>query len=559
MKFISRFSLLVIALIFASGPALAQPNISDVLRQVPSPQPQQKAAPALPAMGEGQPLPPLKKLGGPKIKVNKLMVAGNHALPTRDLLALVQSAEGQELTLGDLEELAARITQYYRRKGYFVARAYIPEQEIRSGVVTIEVLEGFYNKLILKNKSLVKDPVLQKLLDKTLDHIVLSTKTTERTVLMMNNMPGVRVARAEVMPGDKVGTSDLAVGLEATPRVTGYGMADNYGTVYTGKKRFMGGIAVNSPSGRGDRLSASGLVTEGQYIKNYRLAYSTPLLSKGLRGEIALAKTTYQLTGAFAALDAVGNANTSEVNLTYPFRLTRTSSLEGGLNLSHRELTDQIRSTSTVIPKTADVATASLQLASEGALLGLAGKTTASASLTLGNLEINDATAQAIDAAGARTEGRYSKVNASVGRTIALRQRWTLDASLKAQKALYGKNLDGSEDMSVSGSGGVKAYPVSELAAENAYFFNAELQYALPVKEPFSIRLGLFTDVGRALMENQVSGEAGPRTLSDAGVGAYVNYNKFFSSLQVARRTDSPALSEKTPPARALLQVGISF
>jgi hemolysin activation/secretion protein len=546
-------------LMCASGSALAQPNISDVLRQVSPSQQQQKPGPVLPAIGEDKPLPPLKKLAGPKIKVNKLAIVGNRSLPTQDLLALVKSAEGQNLTLGDLEELAARITLYYRSRGYFVARAYLPEQEIKSGLVTIRVIEGFYNKLILKNKSLVKDFALKGLLNSTLDQKVLSTRTTERTVLIMNNMPGARVTRAEVMPGDKVGTSDLAIGLEATPRVMGYGMADNYGTVYTGRKRFTGGVSVNSPLGRGDRFSASGLLTEGQYIKNYRLAYSAPLLSKGLRGEVAVARTNYQLTGAFAALDALGEADTAEVNLTYPFRLTRVFFLEGGLNLVHKKLTDEIQSTATVIPKIADAATASLQSSSEDVLLGRPGKTTASASLTLGNLQINDAIAKAIDAAGASTVGRYGKINVSAGRTIALRPRWTLDASLKVQKALYGKNLDGSEDMSISGNGAVKAYPVSELAAENAYLFNAELQYALPLKQPFDVKLGLFTDVGRALMENQVGGEAGPRTLSDAGVGAYANYNKFFSSLQIARRANGPAVSESAPRTRVLLQIGSNF
>lgn len=553
---------LVLAIALAAGsdvaPAQAPPGISDVLRQVPSPQPALKPAPALPAVGGVQADSPLRRIEGEAIDVKRFEISGNHAIAGHLLHELVKSAEGRSLTLGELEGVAANITQYYRSRGYFVARAYLPAQEIRDGRVSIRVIEGNYGRFMLENKSLVKDTVVQSMLDDVKDRDIVSTATLERAMLLINDTPGVVVTRADVLAGDKPGTSDFIVGTAATSRMTGQASLDNHGSAHTGRNRLLAGLDTLSPLGLGDKLSASGLVTNSENLTNYRLAYSTLLASNGLRGEAGLSKTSYQLTGVFAALDAVGRAETLEVSLAYPFRRTQALTLEGSFNMGHRKLTDEIRSTSTVTPKTADVATTSLRLTTEDTLWGLFGRTAASAAITLGSLDIKEATARSLDASGANTQGRFGKINIAASRLTRLAPRWTLSTSFRMQKALYGKNLDGSEDMWVSGMSGVKAYPSGELAAENAYLFTAELQHGLRLEGPLGVRLGLFADAGRASPQNPFGG-ATPRSLSDVGIGMYANYLSFFAVLQVAMRTGSQATSEAAGRTRAFLQVGSSF
>jgi hemolysin activation/secretion protein len=111
------------------------------------------------------------------------------------------------------------------------------------------------------------------------------------------------------MPGEKVGTSDFAVDTKATARYNGYLMLDNYGSVYTGKNRMSFNVDDNSITGRGDKLSVSGLGTEGTGLLNGRVGYSLPLASNGLRGEIAYSHTRYQLGGSYALLNANGTAD----------------------------------------------------------------------------------------------------------------------------------------------------------------------------------------------------------------------------------------------------------
>jgi hemolysin activation/secretion protein len=50
-------------------------------------------------------------------------------------------------------ERAERITKAYKDKGYVVARAFVPAQDVRDGVVEIRVVEGRYERIDISNAS----------------------------------------------------------------------------------------------------------------------------------------------------------------------------------------------------------------------------------------------------------------------------------------------------------------------------------------------------------------------------------------------------------------------
>ncbi len=515
------------------------------------------------------PLPPVEnaapplvaapvKATGPKIKVASFRITGNNSIPTDELQPLVAPSEGKALTLSELEQTAARITLYYRSRGYFMARAYLPEQEIRHDIVTIAVLEGEYGKLSLDNKSLVDDDVIADILARIKAGDVITAESLEQTLGLINELPGAVVSATDALKGQKVGSSDFIVNTAPTPRVVGSISANNYGSIYTGENILLANADINSPFGLGDRISTQGMITTNTNLQNYRLAYSLPLTTGGLRGEVSFSKTNYQLAGPFTSLDALGESHSLELMLSYPFARARGKTLDGSFTLGHRYLQDEIRSTSTKTPKQANFATAALTSSADDNWLGFLGRTTLTGSMTLGNLEINEDVASAQDALGAKTQGDYGKVNFAFNRVTYLDQSWRLMTSLRMQHTLFNKNLDGSEDMALSGISGVKAYPPGEFSAENAYLFNAEAQYVLPVENPFSARLGFFYDKGYASMQNPIGTDTS-RALSDIGIALYGNYENYFMTLHVAKRTDAAATSEPAHRIRTFLQVGRTF
>ena len=552
-----------VALFVGMSAALAQtvPNTGDALRQAQPPVLPAAPAAALPQVGGSTIEAPMTALpGGPKVDVKSIEVIGNRVIDTATLAALVADGAGKTLSLPELEALAQRITRYYRANGYFVARAYIPAQEVSSGAIKIRVVEGNYGKFILKNDSLVRNDIVQAMLDDVLAQDIVSLETLERVMLIINDTPGVKVTRADVMPGDKVGTSDFAVDTQATAARNGYVLLDNYGSAYTGKNRLSFNADFNSPTGRGDRLSISGLATDTGGLFNGRVGYSALLRANGLRGEVALSRTQYALGSIYSNLDAKGTADALDATLTYPIRRIRAQTIEASLNASHKTLEDKIQSTNTVTPKKSSTVTAGISLRDERRLLGADGLTQASLTLTAGHLQINESAAAANDAAGANTAGSFGKITASISRISLLPKAFTLTTSLKLQQSLNSKNLDGSERMAVSGSNGVMGNPSGELIGSNAALIRLELSRPLPAVGDLQSRWSLFTNWGQAEAAKAVSPTDKRRSISDVGIGWSAEYKGAIIRTHLAHRLNSDGpVSEPYPRNKLLVQAGWVF
>lgn len=555
-----------ITLALTCGATFAQaiPDAGEALRQAQPPAVPAAPKADIPAVGGSTIEPPMTALpSGPSVAVKKIAIVGNRELPASSLEPLVADAPGKSLTLPELEAVAQRVTKFYRAQGYFVARAYLPAQEVTGGTITIRVVEGNYGQFILKNDSLVKDAVVQAMLDDVKKYDIVSLDTLERAMLIINDTPGVKVTRADVMPGQQVGTSDFAVDTAATQRRNGFVMVDNFGSRYTGVNRLSFNADFNSPTGRGDKLSISGLTTDSTDLVNGRIAYGTLLKPNGLRGEVAISQTQYALGSSYASLDARGTARSVDGLLTYPVKRTRATTVEASWGVSFKDLEDQIRSTSTVTPKSLVSTTAGLMLRDERALLGFDGLTVANAGITVGNLDIRDATALASDAAGAQTQGGYGKLTAGLSRVSLLPKSFTLTTSLRGQQSLTGKNLDGSERMSVSGSGGVMAYPPGELIGTNALFARVELSRPLPAVKAvpqLSHQWLAFSSWGQAAAAKAVSASDARRSVSDVGVGWAANWQGAVVKAYAAYRLqDTMPVSEPSDRLRLLVQAGWVF
>lgn len=540
----------------------AAPNISDVIRETTPPKGvAPKSAPLIDVTGTEKYVPAMKDdKSGKTILVKAFKITGAVHMDERKLQLLITSYTGKELTFAQLQEAASIITKAYRAEGYFVARAYIPVQSMQEGIVEIAIIEGNYGEFKLNNTSLVKDSIVQRMLDDVKNKNVISTKTLEHGMLIINDTPGVKVTKADVMPGKEVGTSDFAIKTEPTGRYDGYVLGDNYGSRYTGKNRLMAGVNLSSLAGIGDRLSVTGLISNGSGLKYGRVAYSVPLLPNGLRGELSYSATNYQLIDKYASLDAYGKARLLEASLSYPIIRTRSETLKLNSSIVSKNLTDYQLGT-LAADKDITAFTIGVIHTKSQSLFGLNAQTKAGATLTAGNLKFVDKASGVSDAAGDNTQGRYNKISGYVGGTVAFNQSTSLDTTLKFQKALNNKNLDGSEDFSLGGATGVKVYPYSELSAENGMMLNAELFQVLPSFSSIAHKAGVFYDIGKATMSDSSKNTIfQSRTLQDVGLGYYAFYEGFFAKAQFAHIISGEHItSEPDCKNKLLVQLGWSF
>jgi hemolysin activation/secretion protein len=558
--------LITLSIITASS-LLAQPTITDVEKSISVPKEVEAKKPSLVEIGGKEKYAPVMAddKSGKTIDVKDFTIEGNTQIKDDELKKIISEYVSKPLTFSQLQEVASLITKYYREKGYFVARAYIPVQDIKSsdGVVKIAIIEGNYGEFKLTNNSSVKDSIVQAMFDDAKNRgNVVSTYTLERSMLIINDTPGIVVTGADVRPGADVGTSDFIVTTESSAPYSGYVIADNYGSKYTSVYRTMAGGSINNPFKIGDKITLSGLYGANGNIDNYRASYSFPILPNGLRGEIAYSDTNYKLEKKYVTnQDIKGSSKTLEASLSYPIIRTRVESLYTSLTYTSKDMKDTNDGVQTN-KKAIESFNLGLNYTKNSVLANLDTQYNASINLISGKLNIKDATAKAQDANGAKTNGTYEKLALTLANTTILHPKVSLETSLTYQQSLGNKNLDGSEDMSIGGSNGVRVYPDSEESAENGYILKAEAFYTLPSYQGLNHKVSLFVDTAKVKQENNTTNEKA-RQLSDIGIGYHSSYKNFFAKAHLATiiggsKVESEA-DNKQYKTKFLVQAGMVF
>jgi hemolysin activation/secretion protein len=555
MKNISK--ILSISLLTSSVLLGATPNIGDVNRQIQAPKDlPKKVTPLVEVDGVKKYKEPMSDdKSGKTIFVKDFKIENAIHINESVLKSLISSFINKELTFSQIEEVTSLITKEYRKEGYFVARAYLPVQNIQenNNIIIISIIEGNYGEFKLNNNSYVKDSVVQGMLNEAKKDKVIATSTLERSMLLINDTPGITVSKSELMPGAEVGSSDFDIETTAQNRVDGYVVADNYGSKYTGRNRVQALVNVNSPFNIGDKLTVSGLVSNGADLKNGKIAYSAPLASNGLRGEMSYSRTDYSLTKDYKYLNADGDSEIFDLGVSYPVIRTQSENLNLSLKFANKDMNDYQDNDKTA-DKNIKSFVASVAYLKDYSLLGLASRFDSTFNLTTGRLNSDNSNVDT---------GRYNKIDFYVSNLLYLNQTFSLNTNLTAQKVLGNKNLDGSEDLSLGGAYGVKLYPDSEQSAENGYIFNTELFAQLPNINQYAHKVGLFYDVGDVYMEDSSQDANFDRaTLQDVGVGYYSNYKDFFLKTQMAWNLNSQAITSETTShsnSKLLIQAGMVF
>ena len=82
-------------------------------------------------------------LNGETIEVKGFQFDGQtNGFTNEQLTNVIKDLIGQSLSFDDIQNAAKRIQNFYRNEGYFLAQAFIPEQEVKEGIVIIYISEG---------------------------------------------------------------------------------------------------------------------------------------------------------------------------------------------------------------------------------------------------------------------------------------------------------------------------------------------------------------------------------------------------------------------------------
>lgn len=486
--------------------------------------------------------PPAAAAAPVSVTLRDVRFVGVTAVDTRALRWLVHDQFGKSLSYQQLQELADRVTRYYRKRSFFLARATLPVQDVSSGIVQIDVSEGRLGRMIVhvSEDAPISEARVRAILAPLNDDKAFNNASYERVMLLLSDLPGVK-AQSSLEEGTAVGTTDLRVDISASRRWQLAVDADNDGTESTGRER--AGLTARwlSPAGIGDNLDARLLLSDDASLAFGRLSYEAPVGSDGWRAGVGAAHVQYDLGGQYSALDAKGTAEVANLFANYPLTRSRNENAFLRLNAEYKSLNDKLDAVDLESKKHVASVSATTSYESRDAWMG-GGYNHHSMGAAFGHLTIEDALSRNLDQSvfGRDTQGDFFKVSFQLSRLQYLFPRNNLFIAVAGQAAE--KNLDASEQLNIGGAGTVRAYANSELLADNGVIVNLEWRIAL------SSELTLFPyyDYGHGSVVNRVAtDDDDARTISGPGIGlTWARIGNFFITTSVAWRGVGEPLSE---------------
>ena len=440
-------------------------------QSAPSPvRPQQSAPPPVRPL-RAAPLPPESQLQGSlSVQVKQFRFAGNTLLSADKLAPAVAGFLNQTLRFADLQRAADAVASVYREAGWIV-RAYLPEQDISEGVVTLQVVEARFAGLRMEGSppQLVRQAEVEAFImsGQTVGQ-PLAADALDRGLLLADDLPGISVA-GTLEPGQSDGDTALVLKTTDEPFVLGDVGLDNTGARATGTERLSVNLNINSPGGRGELLTAYLLHSQGSDYG--RIALTMPYGYHGLRLGASLSSMDYKvIEGPGRAAEVRGRSVSMGIDMSYPLVRSRMSNVYATAGLENKTFFSQ-----NITAVQSDYESYALRAGLSGNRfddIGGGGANSGSLQILGGRLAhmLMHSQLGNIDAA-------FHKVNYTFSRQQHLVDSHSLFFSLQGQHAT--QVLDSSEKFYIGGSQSVRAYPVSELGGERGQMLGAEWRWRL--------------------------------------------------------------------------------
>jgi len=457
---------------------------------------------------------------GVTVSVKGFSFTGNTVFDEAQLQSLLAGAVGRDMSLAELVKQVEAVTRYYRQAGYLVARAYLPAQEIKDGMITVGVLEGNVGEVALEGDISLPDWIRDGYLKPVKDSKVLQVDSLERSLLLINDLAGIS-ANAALRPGAAPGSTDVGVQLTPTKLVTGSIDFNNYGSNYNGNYRLGGLLNINNGLGYGEQFTLRPVISEDLDTLYGQVGVQFPVGGYGTKMGLGYTHVKSDIGREFAALGLQGKSQVFSVYLTHPIIRSRHTNLFGSLRFDLKNVTDHYDSQLDIADNKdyLRIVTAGLSGDIRDSYYG-GGNSTYSVSAAIG---LKNLTATATDPLA---DGKFIKLNFDVSR---LQRLGSFDSNLQ-HTALFLRlsgqfardRLVSSEQISLGGPRGVRAFAPGEAQGDSAVIMTAEVRQDLQAykSENWDVVQGYVgMDFGRSNRNDPLPGEPDGATRSGVALG----------------------------------------
>jgi hemolysin activation/secretion protein len=429
---------------------------------------------------------------------------------------LAQSFEpflASQVGQAELGKIAADITERYRRAGYFLSYAVLPEQSVRSGIIRIRVVEGYIEKVRIQGDMRTAAAV-RGIGERLGAERPLRAATLERSMGLARDIPGVFVADTQISrsPLDPARHQLTIVLRSDRTRTLTY--TDNRGTIRGARIRGYTSFSLASLAVPGDQLQVDLFtIPSGDFRFLYgQVKASIPLNSDGLR--LSLAASRGDQFQRFAGANQRGDSRQFTAELAFPFAEGRAFSLDGHVSVDDRK-SEEKRAGAIVQRERLQVARGWVEFA-RVSRSRIDGRIGISRGLDLASATERGDPMTSRPGAGAK----FTKFNANVQVVAPLSDRLFVRLDTAAQYST--KPLLASEEFALGGSRIGRAFDFNEVTGDHGIGGMVELDYRLEdaKRGPKDLEVFVYADGGGAFRKRGSPAFPDEQWLAGAGLGA---------------------------------------
>ncbi len=244
------------------------------------------------------------------------------------------------VTIGMIETVADTITTYYREKGFILAKAYVPKQQVRDGVVILTLLLGELGEVSVENNKRVSERLIRNTFKPLIDKPV-TDKRIEEALYLINDTPGL-TAKSLFSPGSQVGDTRLTVDVVDEKLISGNVRLDNHGSKNTSENRAYIDLYVNNFLGIGDQLYFAALKTYSPDNSTYgAFRYNTFVYNPRINFGLNYSSNAFESRSISGGNVTVftGESEVTGASMKYLIRRSRAKNISVEVNYSEIETT----------------------------------------------------------------------------------------------------------------------------------------------------------------------------------------------------------------------------
>ncbi len=452
------------------------------------------------------------KGGEVEFEVTKINTTSSEILSEEELRTILQPLEGKKIKLQALFDAVEQINQLYRDKNYLAAKAILPPQKVKAGVVNIKLIEGHLGTVQIENNESTRNSFITDRIENKPGELV-NLDQLEQDLYFFNRTNDVAL-RAVLKPGEAAGTTDYIIQTVEPEHHEGLIFIDNAGTEDVGLERIGFSYTNRSLFGIRDQLMLGLHLAKG--TRAVYGSYDVPISRRGTRLALSYDISKIEIIdGPLEPLNVTGDSTNAGLYLTHPLVVNKDLLLNGFVGVNHKTSTTDFDSV-TLFDTTVD----SLSLGFDAQSFDIADSWYTRHALTGGSYE------------DLRDEN-YSKYNGDANWLHIFGNNHTLSIRGGAQ---YSPDdlLPASEQFQIGGMYTVRGYPEGMLKGDKGYYVSFEYDIPFPPKEsgpwenPFTDRWRAFAflDHGGAFpFKGNDVGIDKDDFLTSVGVGMGINFD----------------------------------